>query len=81
MCSNSELLNKYRDFLKDLAEKRSPKVFTNGGGEFASILMGTMFEYTRNQARIFCTGFRRSDFVCSRGLLKKLTGISVSSVR
>lgn len=52
------LLNKYVQYIKKLAEEKSPEMFTNGGIEYASQLMSVLFENTEKEARIFCKGFR-----------------------
>lgn len=52
------ILEKYREYLKDLAEKKSNETFTNAGKEHASILMSILFQYTNNEVRIFSEGFK-----------------------
>lgn len=52
------ILEKYRDYLEDLAKRHSEETFTNAGKEHASILMSTLLNYTQGEARIFCEGFK-----------------------
>lgn len=52
------ILEKYREYVEDLAKKKSSETFTNAGKEHASILMSILFRYTDNEARIFCEGFK-----------------------
>lgn len=55
-------LQNYRDFLVDLAEKSSPEMFSNGGKDYASILMSVLLQNTNKEARIYSKGFR-SDLI------------------
>lgn len=59
MCeSNDIILKKYRLYLESLAKNNSTEVFSNGGKDFASILMAILFKNTQNEIRIFCEGFK-----------------------
>lgn len=49
---------KYQSNLEDLALTNSTKMFSNGGIHHASILMSTLFKYTKNEARVYSLGFR-----------------------
>ncbi len=49
---------KYRDFLEDLAWNESSDIFSNGGIDYASILMSVLFQHTEKEARIYSIGFR-----------------------
>lgn len=54
----NEQLEKYKEYLRHLAETRSSTIFTNGGIEHASILMSILLDNTKSVARIFCEGFK-----------------------
>lgn len=58
MCRQQDIFNDYKDFLKNLAKTGSSKLFTNGGKEYASILMSVLLDNTNSIARIFSYGFR-----------------------
>lgn len=58
MCRQKEIYDTYRKFLDELARTSSPKLFTNGGKEYASILMSVLMDKTDSIARIFSFGFR-----------------------
>lgn len=58
MCRQQDIFNDYKDFLKNLAKAGSSKLFTNGGKEYASILMSVLLDNTNSVARIFSYGFR-----------------------
>lgn len=51
-------LQKYHDFLERLACDNSSRTFSNGGIEHAAILMSVLFRNTKNEARVYCIGFR-----------------------
>lgn len=51
-------LERYAEYIRGLAEAKSPQLFTNGGIEYASELMAVLFENTNREARIFCQGFK-----------------------
>lgn len=53
-----EFLTRYTEYIKGLAKEESPKLFTNGGIEYASQLMAVLFNNTNEEARIFCQGFK-----------------------
>lgn len=53
-----KFLKRYADYIRGLAEAKSPQLFTNGGIEYASELMAVLFENTNREARIFCQGFK-----------------------
>lgn len=54
----SQQIDRYRDFLEKLASNRSEEVFSNGGVEYASVLMSILFKNTEKIARIYSRGFR-----------------------
>lgn len=56
--NTSIILEKYREYLEDLAKKKSNETFTNAGKEHASILMSILLRYTNSEVRIFCEGFK-----------------------
>lgn len=58
MCRQQDIFNDYKDFLKNLTKTGSSKLFTNGGKEYASILMSVLLDNTNSVARIFSYGFR-----------------------
>lgn len=58
MCKQQDIFNAYKDFLKNLAKTGSSKLFTNGGKDYASILMSVLLDNTNSVARIFSYGFR-----------------------
>lgn len=58
MCRQKEIFHTYKNFLEELASVASPKLFTNGGKEYASILMSVLLDRTDSIARIFSLGFR-----------------------
>lgn len=58
MCRQQDIFNDYKAFLKNLAKTGSSKLFTNGGKEYASILMSVLLDNTNSVARIFSYGFR-----------------------
>lgn len=58
MCKQQDIFNDYKTFLKNLAKTGSSKLFTNGGKEYASILMSVLLDNTNSVARIFSYGFR-----------------------
>lgn len=58
-----DMLKKYSAYLDSLIESDSGELFTNGGREYASLLMSRLFEKTQKDARIYCTGFR-PDLIC-----------------
>lgn len=64
MCKRKDLYKEYREFLENLARTNSTDFFTNGGKDFASILMSVLLDNTDTEARIFCMGFR-PELVCT----------------
>ena len=50
----------YENYLKKLASINSDEMFSNGGIDYASILMSVLFNNTNSVARIYCKGFRRN---------------------
>lgn len=58
MAEKKEFLERYANYIKELAAKKSPQLFTNGGIEYASQLMAVLFENTEKEARVFCQGFK-----------------------
>lgn len=55
----AQQLKFYENFLINLASKDSSEMFSNGGRDYASILMSVLFNNTDNIARIYCKGFRK----------------------
>lgn len=51
-------LNEYRDYLTKLVKENSPLLFSNGGKEYASILMSILLENTSRSICMFCEGFK-----------------------
>lgn len=64
MCKQLDLYKRYREFLEKLARTNSSELFTNGGKDYASILMSVLLDNTDKKARIFCIGFR-PELVCT----------------
>ncbi len=58
MCKQQDIFDDYKTFLKNLAKTGSSKLFTNGGKEYASILMSVLLDNTNSVVRIFSYGFR-----------------------
>lgn len=58
MCTSADILDKYKKYLDNLAQTNSSELFSNGGKEYASILMSVLLEHTQYEARIFCEGFK-----------------------
>lgn len=58
MYRHQDIFEDYKNFLETLASTGSSKLFTNGGKEYASILMSVLLDYTNSIARIFSYGFR-----------------------
>lgn len=48
----------YQSFLEKLASEGSSEMVSNGGIEYASILMSVLLKNTTDIARIYCKGFR-----------------------
>lgn len=51
-------LQKYKEYLETLAACQSTELFSNGGVEYAAILMSILLEHTEKQALIFSQGFK-----------------------
>lgn len=51
-------LNEYRDYLTRLVTEKSPLLFSNGGKEYASILMSILLDNTTKSVCMFCEGFK-----------------------
>lgn len=51
-------LNEYREYLENLVKENSPVLFSNGGKDYASILMSILLKNTTNSVCMFCEGFR-----------------------
>lgn len=80
MCRQQDIFNDYKDFLKNLAKTGSSKLFTNGGKEYASILMSVLLDNTNSVARIFSYGFR-PDLVSTNEYKKALENFLSSSYK
>lgn len=57
MTANEKIFIDYRRFLENLVRNRSTQRFSNGGAEFASILMSVLLNNTSSTVRIYCNGF------------------------
>lgn len=58
MCQSQEILSSYRKYLEGLAASSSSERFSNGGKEYAPILMSVLFDNTQSIARVYAKGFR-----------------------
>lgn len=54
MCLTEESKKRYRDFLRELAQKKSNEIFSNGGKDHAIVLYQILLENTQKCVRIFC---------------------------
>lgn len=54
MCLTEESKKRYRDFLEELAEKKSDEIFSNGGKDHAIVLYKILLDNSRQHVRIFC---------------------------
>lgn len=52
-----KMLEEYKEYLLDLANRNSSEIFTNGGLRHASVLMSVLLNKTERQACIFCEKF------------------------
>ncbi len=50
-------MNEYFDFVENLAKNKEDKMFFNSGPIHASIVMSRIFEYAKDEIKIFCGGF------------------------
>ena len=53
-----ESLDEYRTYLENLAAQKSPTLFSNGGKDYASILMSILLKNTTHSVHMFCEGFK-----------------------
>ncbi len=51
-------LEEYRTYLNKLVEAKSPLLFSNGGKDYASILMSILLKHTKKSIHMFCEGFK-----------------------
>lgn len=51
-------LDEYRSYLENLVENKSPETFSNGGKDYASILMSVLLDHTKQSVYMFCEGFK-----------------------
>ena len=51
-------LSEYREYLERLVNEKSPILFSNGGIEYASILMSVLLKNTTHSVCMFCEGFK-----------------------
>ena len=58
MAENKDIYTAYEEFLQGLATQHSTQRFSNGGKDFAPILMSVLYQHTDAIARIYCEGFR-----------------------
>ena len=58
MCLTEESKRRYRQYLEDLANDKSPsdEIFSNGGKDHAIVLYQILLKHTKNEVRIFCEG-------------------------
>ena len=80
MCRQQDIFNDYKAFLKNLAKTGSSKLFTNGGKEYASILMSVLLDNTNSVARIFSYGFR-PDLISTKEYKRALENFLSSSYK
>lgn len=58
MVVSQKVLDEYKAYLESLARSCSPDLITNGGKEFASVLMSVLLANTGNVVRMYCSGFK-----------------------
>lgn len=58
MCQSQEILSSYRKYLEGLAASNSSERFSNGGKDYAPILMSVLFDNTVSIVRVYAKGFR-----------------------
>lgn len=51
-------LQDYEEYLETLATNESPELFSNGGVDYAAILMSVLLKHTKKEALIFSHGFK-----------------------
>ena len=51
-------LTSYTEYLEGLARSNSSELFSNGGKDYASILMSVLLRQTRSEVRLYCHGFK-----------------------
>ena len=51
-------LDEYRLYLENLVENKSSETFSNGGKDYASILMSILLNHTKQSVCMFCEGFK-----------------------
>lgn len=52
-----KLLDEYRIYLENLVREKSTVTFSNGGKDYASILMSILLDNTKSSVCMFCEGF------------------------
>lgn len=51
-------LNEYQLYLENLVREKSSVTFSNGGIEYAAVLMSILFKNTKHSVCMFCDGFK-----------------------
>lgn len=51
-------LNEYESYLENLVREKSSVTFSNGGIEYAAVLMSILLKYTKHSVCMFCDGFK-----------------------
>ena len=60
--TTNETLKSYRDYLESLYNNGSNDFFTNGGKEYATVLMSVLFSHANNSVKMFCEGLNPEIF-------------------
>lgn len=58
LCYMCKPLDEYRLYLENLVENKSSETFSNGGKDYASILMSILLNHTKQSVCMFCEGFK-----------------------
>lgn len=58
MIESKSLSVRYTEYLEGLARSNSPELFSNGGTDYARILMSVLLRHTRSEARLYSHGFK-----------------------
>jgi len=56
--ARSQQLERYTEYLEELARSNSPELFSNGGKEYARALMSVLLRHTRSEVRLYSHGFK-----------------------
>lgn len=54
MCLTEESKKRYKEYLEELARKKSNEIFSNGGSDHAIVLYEVLLDNTKKDIRIFC---------------------------